>query len=86
MQSTVSLYGCEPTAFIHLPYLEALAFKYDAAKRMVEKAMEIHHTKRSDDWMLSSNAMKHNRSLILEAGYAIKYDRDCSTFVLEPIK
>jgi len=67
MLSTTELYGVEPSEFIHLTYLDALVFKFHAAKRVVATAMKQPFNTRTEDWHESYDAMKHNRKLIEEA-------------------
>jgi len=65
--TTQQLYGVDPSAFIHLNYIDALLFKYAAARKMVYQALEVHYTIRTDDWMDSHSACNHNRDLLVEA-------------------
>jgi len=67
MKTTKYLYGCDAKDFMHLPYAEALRYKIDKAKELLDSLLEINFmerdTHRVNDIL---KAIKFNEKLLEE--------------------
>ena len=66
-KSTNYIYGISPSEFAHLPYSEALQFKYNAAKSLVKELYSEHYSSRDTERINAAyDAIGFNRKLIHE--------------------
>lgn len=65
--TTQYLYNINPSKFSNMPYSQALQFKIDSAKKLIDDLQRVHYTQRDDERLNATyRAISFNYRLLEE--------------------